>query len=116
MEIGFLSCLSVMSLCLVSLSCLCLVSLSCLLSLDISAAFDILPHQLLLNRALKINSAFQTMSLIASFLSDRSSYVSIDIHGKHSSSNLTTATCGVPQGSTLGPIFFSMYVAPLEQL
>jgi len=89
-------------------------SLSCLLSLDISTAFDVFPHQLLRNRAESLfGISGDVLNWLTSFLSDRSSYVSIDINGKNSSSIITSATCGVPQGSTLGPILFSLYVAPL---
>jgi len=72
---------------------------------------------LLLNRAENLFSiSGDVPNWLARFHFDQSSNVSIDIPEKHSISILASATCGVPQGSTLGPILFSMYVALLEQL
>ena len=46
------------------------------------------------------------LSLFKSYLSNRSQYVQIDGQ-KSSSSNIT---CGVPQGSILGPLLFILYI------
>ena len=44
--------------------------------------------------------------LFSSFLSNRCQYVTLD--NKHSTSK--KITCGVPQGSVLGPLFFTLYI------
>ena len=86
---------------------------TCLLSLDISAAFDALDHQILLQRAQdSFGLSHGALAWLRSYLSNRSAYTSVD--GLHSSTqHLPT---GVPQGSTLGPILFALYVAPLGPL
>lgn len=86
---------------------------TCLLSLDISAAFDALDHQVLLQRALdSFGLSHYALAWLKSYLTNRSAYTSVD--GVRSTScHLPT---GVPQGSTLGPLLFAMYVAPLGSL
>jgi hypothetical protein len=88
-------------------------STTCLLSLDISAAFDVLDHATLVKRArdtFGISGIAQ--SWLASYLACRRSYVSIG-GGSHPDSGLFSCPRGVPQGSTLGPVLFALYVSPV---
>ena len=77
---------------------------SLFLSLDISAAFDTLNHKRLLQRAQDLFSFTGQADLwLASYLSDRSSFVSMSA----SKFNTITHSTGVPQGSVLGPLLDS---------
>ena len=86
---------------------------SCLCLLDISAAFDTIDHAILLNRLSSVFGISGTaLSWIKSYLSSRSFIVSASGH----SSNQQILTCGVPQGSVLGPLLFILYTSPLSKL
>jgi hypothetical protein len=86
---------------------------SALVLLDLSAAFDTVDHSILVER---LSSFFgfcgKSLSLLSSYLTDRSQSVQID-NVKSPPVKLPT---GVPQGSVLGPLLFSLYVAPLSQI
>ena len=85
----------------------------CLILLDLSAAFDTVNHQLLLNR-LKHRFGFGGVILdwIRSYLMDRKQRVVIgDVQ-----SDAVELAQGVPQGSVLGPILFSLYTSPLGDI
>src|SRR5437870_10594245 len=86
---------------------------SALVLLDLSAAFDTIDHNTLLNR---LNSYFgisySAFSLLSSYLSNRSQSVFVD---NEFSSKLPLFR-GVPQGSVLGPLLFSLYTTPLSHL
>ena len=76
--------------------------------LDQSSAFDMVDHKILLQR-LEVSYGICGLPLqwITSYLSGRTQYV--QFNGK--TSQVTLITCGVPQGSVLGPLLFIVYTA-----
>ena len=86
---------------------------SALVLLDLSAAFDTIDHNILLSR---LNSCFgitnAAHSLLLSYLSQRSQSVAID----QTASDTLSLIRGVPQGSVLGPLLFTLYTTPLSHL
>jgi len=81
-----------------------------LLLLDLSAAFDTIDHETLYQR---LHDHFQisdnALLWFRAYLSGCNTRVSIN----GSMSDPLPLKCGVPQGSVLGPIIFSLYTAPL---
>ena len=86
---------------------------TCLILLDLSAAFDTVDHQLLLNRLrFRFGIEGKCLEWIESYLTNRNQQVVI---GSHQSSS-KQLTQGVPQGSVLGPILFTLYMSPLGDI
>ena len=84
-----------------------------MVSLDLSAAFDTLNHSTMLHR-LKHTFGISGSALlwISTYLEHRSFYVKVD----DASSEVFSSDIGVPQGSVLGPLLFSLYVAPVSNI
>ena len=84
-----------------------------LVLLDLSAAFDTINHQLLLQRLQSVcGISSSALAWFASYLQNRFQTVLVG----SSFSGCTGLNCGVPQGSVLGPILFSIYTSGLGKL
>src|SRR5262249_39370050 len=86
---------------------------SALVLLDLSAAFDTINHSILIQRLQTVFGVTgSALSLLLSYLTDRSQSVLI----RQSRSSEISLSRGVPQGSVLGPLLFSLYTTPLSHI
>ena len=85
---------------------------SLMLFLDLSAAFDTLKHKILIQRLIESGFCGKALDWLKSYISDRMSRVSIGDY----SSEYQKMTHGVPQGSVLGPLLFSIYLSPVFKI
>jgi hypothetical protein len=73
--------------------------------LDFSKAFDLVSHSILLKKLERYGIRGETLQFLRSYFSNRKQYVSIN----GTDSNVKRIVSGVPQGSSLGPLFFLIY-------
>ena len=84
-----------------------------LVLLDLSAAFDTIDHDTLLScLSARFGFAESALKWFRSYLQDRFQSVKIG----SSLSNLFKLKFGVPQGSVLGPLLFSLHTTPPGQV
>ena len=86
---------------------------SVLVLLDLSAAFDTIDHDILIERLVNLYGlSGQALAWIRSYLENRK--FTVKVNGENS--ELMDLLYGVPQGSLLGPILFTMYIKQLERI
>ena len=82
---------------------------TCGVFLDFSKAFDNVNHKILLGKLDVYGIRGIPLNWFQSYLSNRKRYVELD--GIKSQNQ--TILCGIPQGSTLGPLLFLIYINDL---
>ncbi|KAL8596982.1 hypothetical protein ACOMHN_054713 [Nucella lapillus] len=87
--------------------------LTVLVLLDLSAAFDVIDHDILLTRLeMEVGVVGPALRWFRSYLSERTQCVTVN----QASSTEMLLVCGVPQGSVLGPLLFSLYTTQLGRI
>ena len=77
--------------------------------MDLSKAFDCIPHDLLIAKLHAYGFGFETLNFLNSYLRNRKQCVKIN----NICSNFLKILSGVPQGSILGPILFNIFLNDL---
>ena len=84
-----------------------------LVLLDLSAAFDTVDHNILLQRLhTRFGISGTALDWFKDYLANRRQRVSVN----GSLSDPVQVKCGVPQGSVLGPLLFLAYISPLGDI
>ncbi len=87
--------------------------ISLLVLLDLSAVFDTINHNILLNRLENfVGISGSELACLKSYSSDRHQFVAVNGEGSYRSQ----VQYGVPQGSVRGPLLFTLYMLPLRNI
>ena len=79
--------------------------ITCGVFLDFSKAFHAINHQILVRKLYKYGTRGTQLAWFSDYLVNRYQYVTIG----NVESDLLRMTCGIPQGSMLGPLLFTLH-------
>ena len=79
--------------------------------IDLQKAFDTIDHDVLLQKLYAICFSKHTVNWVRFYVSYRSFLVNVG----NNFSQPASVSCGVPQGSILGPLLFLIYVNDMSQ-